>query len=140
MIEGLERVLEDSGQRGVKELRGLLQELLGGRDATGRLLEEQMLQPRAMRVFRFANRIIWPAIALVMDRAAWGAEALVEINGWFEQFESVLPGRWNLSAYSSASGQPLPVVAVAKGARAVAGNFHGAVALEVIEEALQDAP
>ncbi len=91
MIEGLERVLEDSGQRGVKELCGLLQELLGGRDATGRLLEEQMLQPRAMRVFRFANRIIWPAIALVMDRAAWGAEALVEINGWFEQFESVLP-------------------------------------------------
>jgi len=39
---------------------------------------------------RFANRIIWPAIALVMDGAAWGAEALAEIEGWFEQFEPVL--------------------------------------------------
>ena len=39
---------------------------------------------------RFANRIIWPAIALVMDGAAWGAEALAEIDGWFEQFEPVL--------------------------------------------------
>ena len=33
MIEGLERVLEGSGQRGVTELRGLLQELLGRRHA-----------------------------------------------------------------------------------------------------------
>jgi len=40
---------------------------------------------------RFANRIIWPAIALVMDRAAWGVEALAEIDGWFGQFEPVLP-------------------------------------------------
>jgi hypothetical protein len=40
---------------------------------------------------RFANRIIWAAIALVMDRAAWGVEELAEIDGWFEQFEPVLP-------------------------------------------------
>jgi thiamine kinase-like enzyme len=40
---------------------------------------------------RFANRIIWPAIALVMDQAAWGAEELSAIDGWFEQFEPVLP-------------------------------------------------
>jgi thiamine kinase-like enzyme len=40
---------------------------------------------------RFANRIIWPAIALVTDRAAWGVEALAEIQEWFEQFEPVLP-------------------------------------------------
>lgn len=40
---------------------------------------------------RFANRIIWPAIALVMDGAEWGAEALAEIDGWFEEFEPVLP-------------------------------------------------
>ena len=39
---------------------------------------------------RIANRIIWPAIALVMDGAEWGAEALAEIDGWFEQFEPVL--------------------------------------------------
>jgi len=40
---------------------------------------------------RFANRIIWPAIALVMDQAAWGVEELTAIDGWFEQFEPVLP-------------------------------------------------
>src|SRR5437879_2247020 len=40
---------------------------------------------------RIANRIIWPAIALVMDGAEWGTEALAEIDGWFEQFEPVLP-------------------------------------------------
>ena len=40
---------------------------------------------------RFANRIIWPAIALVIDSAGWGHEALAEIEQWFEQFEPVLP-------------------------------------------------
>jgi len=40
---------------------------------------------------RFANRIIWPAIALVQDRAEWGYDALAEIEEWFGQFEPVLP-------------------------------------------------
>ena len=40
---------------------------------------------------RFANRIIWPAIALVTDRAAWGVDALAEIDQWFNEFEPVLP-------------------------------------------------
>jgi thiamine kinase-like enzyme len=40
---------------------------------------------------RFANRIIWPAIALAQDRAEWGIEALAEIEEWFEQFGPVLP-------------------------------------------------
>jgi hypothetical protein len=40
---------------------------------------------------RFANRIIWPAIALVMDDGRWGVEALAEIDEWFEQLEPVLP-------------------------------------------------
>ena len=40
---------------------------------------------------RFANRIIWPAIALVMEHAAWGVEELAEIDRWFGQFEPVLP-------------------------------------------------
>jgi hypothetical protein len=40
---------------------------------------------------RFANRIIWPAIALAMDDASWGVEELAEIERWFEQFEPVLP-------------------------------------------------
>jgi hypothetical protein len=40
---------------------------------------------------RFANRIIWPAIALVMDRGEWGIEALAEIDQWFEQLQPVFP-------------------------------------------------
>ena len=40
---------------------------------------------------RFANRIIWPAIALVIDKAEWGFKALEDIEKWFEKFEPVLP-------------------------------------------------
>jgi hypothetical protein len=40
---------------------------------------------------RMANRIIWPAIALVQDGAAWAWESLEEINQWFEDFAPVLP-------------------------------------------------
>jgi Ser/Thr protein kinase RdoA (MazF antagonist) len=39
---------------------------------------------------RFANRIIWPAIALVMDDVAWGVEELAEIEQWFEKLQPVL--------------------------------------------------
>ncbi len=68
MIEGLDRVLEGSGQPGVIELRGLLQELLGGGDVAGRLLEEQMLQPRAMRVFRLRFAINGQTRSVVVKR------------------------------------------------------------------------
>ena len=40
---------------------------------------------------RLANRIIWPAIALVEDRAPWAWEALAEVDQWFEDLEPVLP-------------------------------------------------
>jgi thiamine kinase-like enzyme len=40
---------------------------------------------------RFANRIIWPAIAKGVDRADWGWEELAEVERWFQAFESVLP-------------------------------------------------
>lgn len=52
MIDGLERVLEGSGQPGLPELRGLLEELLGGPSAEGSLIEYSVLQPRSTRVFR----------------------------------------------------------------------------------------
>src|ERR1043166_6686671 len=52
MIEGCNRILEGSGQPGLTELRGLLEELLGGGEITGRLLEQQMLQTKGSRVFR----------------------------------------------------------------------------------------
>jgi len=40
---------------------------------------------------RFANRIIWPAIALVQEQADWGFGELAEIEGWFEDSQPVLP-------------------------------------------------
>ena len=49
MIEGLDRVLEGRDQPGLTELKGLLQQLLGGCETEGRLIEEQTLQPVASR-------------------------------------------------------------------------------------------
>ena len=39
---------------------------------------------------RFANRVIWPAAALVMEQAKWGFEALAEIAQWFEELRPVI--------------------------------------------------
>ena len=52
MIDGLNNVLEGYHQPGLTQLHGLLEELLGGRKAEGRVLDQQMLQPRSLRVFR----------------------------------------------------------------------------------------
>jgi hypothetical protein len=41
---------------------------------------------------RFANRIIWPAIALATDHAEWGLDELAEVEQWFETFEPILSG------------------------------------------------
>ena len=40
---------------------------------------------------RYANRVIWPAIALVQDGADWAFAELAEIEHWFENLEPVLP-------------------------------------------------
>jgi aminoglycoside phosphotransferase (APT) family kinase protein len=32
---------------------------------------------------RYANRIIWPALALLQERADWGFPALAEVERWF---------------------------------------------------------
>jgi phosphotransferase family enzyme len=40
---------------------------------------------------RIVNRIVWPAIALVMDHATWATDALAEVEGWFDQLQPVLP-------------------------------------------------
>ena len=39
---------------------------------------------------RYANRIIWPAIALLKDRAEWAFDELAEIDQWFEVLQPVL--------------------------------------------------
>jgi thiamine kinase-like enzyme len=36
---------------------------------------------------RIANRIIWPAIAVLQDGAGWGIEMLAEIERWFESMD-----------------------------------------------------
>jgi thiamine kinase-like enzyme len=52
MIEGLDHLLESSGQPGLAELREALNDLLDGSKSSGRLVEEKMLQPKGQRVFR----------------------------------------------------------------------------------------
>src|SRR5262245_44852869 len=52
MIEGLDTLLEDSGQPGLVELRHLLQEILGGTAAAGQVLDQRRLPARRPRVYR----------------------------------------------------------------------------------------
>ena len=40
---------------------------------------------------RYANRVIWPVLALLREGAAWGFEELAEVDTWFEQLGPVLP-------------------------------------------------
>jgi thiamine kinase-like enzyme len=40
---------------------------------------------------RYANRAIWPAIALLHERAEWGYAELAAVEQWFELLEPVLP-------------------------------------------------
>jgi aminoglycoside phosphotransferase (APT) family kinase protein len=40
---------------------------------------------------RYANRVIWPAQALVKERAAWGFPELVEVERWFRDLDSTSP-------------------------------------------------
>ena len=51
MLEGLDQLLKDSGHPGLAELRQLLAGLLGGPDATGRLVEQSSLKT-PLRVYR----------------------------------------------------------------------------------------
>ena len=40
---------------------------------------------------RIANRIIWPAIAVLEGDRDWGPSALAEIEGWFDALDPLLP-------------------------------------------------
>ncbi len=40
---------------------------------------------------RYANRVIWPALAIARERAPWGFTELAEVEGWFEALEPVVP-------------------------------------------------
>jgi len=53
---------------------------------------------------RYANRIIWPALALVQERAAWGFPELAEVERWFRALDRAAPsdggGRLKMAAIS----------------------------------------
>jgi len=40
---------------------------------------------------RYANRVIWPAAAILEQNAAWGWEQLTEVERWFDALELALP-------------------------------------------------
>jgi hypothetical protein len=68
MIEGLDNVLEDSGQPGLVELRGLLKQLIGGSDGAGRLIDQHPLQPPVCSVFRLRFGIDGQTRSVVVKR------------------------------------------------------------------------
>ena len=39
---------------------------------------------------RYANRVIWPAAAVLQERAAWGWDQLAEVERWFDALEPAL--------------------------------------------------
>jgi len=41
---------------------------------------------------RYANRVIWPAAAILQQNAAWGWVQLAEVERWFDALEPALPG------------------------------------------------
>ncbi len=44
-----------------------------------------------MEYARLANRVIWPAVALLEEQAPWGWRKLAEVESWFDSLESALP-------------------------------------------------
>ena len=40
---------------------------------------------------RYANRVVWPAVAILRENAAWGWELLAEVERWFDALEPALP-------------------------------------------------
>jgi hypothetical protein len=68
MIDGLDSLLEASGQPGLPELRRSLQAVLGGRSTTGRLIEARDLKPRTPRIYRLCFDLDGQARSLVVKR------------------------------------------------------------------------
>ncbi len=84
MIDGLDNLLEESGQPGLMELRQLLLEILGGTDTRGQVLDQHRLPARRPRVYRLRFVIdgwIRSVIAKRMEPAAAERNQLV-INRW----------------------------------------------------------
>src|SRR6266487_6966861 len=68
MIDGLGGLLDGCGQPGLPELRGLLQELLGGPAAEGSFLGHSQLKPQSTRVFRLRFAVNGHPDTLIVKR------------------------------------------------------------------------
>ncbi len=68
LIEGLDSLLEGSGQPGLTELGNVLYELLGGSEAAGRLVDQHTLKSRVARVYRLRFEINGRVRSLVIKR------------------------------------------------------------------------
>ena len=84
LIDGLEKILDGSGQPGLAELREAVHELLGGPQATGRLLDQQNLKKRATRVYRLQFALSGGIRSLVVKRMEPGI-------AWLNQLVAI---RW----------------------------------------------
>jgi phosphotransferase family enzyme len=41
---------------------------------------------------RYANCVVWPALAITRENAAWGWNSLAEVDRWFTAMQPVIPG------------------------------------------------
>src|SRR5213592_2897990 len=79
MIEGLDQLLDGYGQPGVPELRGLVQELLGGASATGRFVGHSELKPETRRVFRLRFAVDGKPGTLIAKRLSPATAGRIEL-------------------------------------------------------------
>src|SRR5207247_9773945 len=79
MLEGLDQLLDGCGQPGVPELRGLLQELLGGASAKGRFLGYSELKKETLRVFRLQIAVAGQPGTLIAKRLSAATAGRIEL-------------------------------------------------------------
>jgi hypothetical protein len=99
VIAGLDRMLETRGQPGLPALRSAVERLLGGRNATGRLVTEEKLL--RSRVYRIAFEIGGATRSFVVKR----------LSPTLSHRERLVVTRWLPRVGMSDSGPPLLTVA-----------------------------
>jgi hypothetical protein len=77
MIDGLDDVLESSGQPGLLELRAVLQEFIGGLDTTARVIDQRRLKPRVYRLRVEANGCVRSLVLKCLEPAVAQRNQLV---------------------------------------------------------------
>ena len=111
MVEGLDGLLEGNGQPGLTELRNLLQELLGAREAVGRLIDQHGLQSRVPRVYRLRFEINGRVRSLVVKR----------LDPGIARRNQLVTERWLPAVGLSQGGPPLLGSAAERSGQCVCG-------------------